>query len=206
MSEYKLVKSTMERYDIRLQGEDRWRCSWATISISDDGLFNAITDCGDFNYYWGSPGKSFKEFLIDICSNGSSYLYNKISNGDRKGQVDVEKTIENMKKKVIELRRESGLWSHVKGDFSQEEARVLWDALEGVKNDHSEISPDAFSSIFYYELPDTERRKVFSDEWWYEDLVVYTEDRSAKAFCEVVAPVFAEILKAEIENNESVTA
>lgn len=201
MSDYKLTKSIMERYDIRLQSEKSWRCQWATISISDDGVFNAQTDCGNFNYYWGSPGKPFKEFLTDICSKNSHYLYSKIARREKEGNVDVDKTIDNMKAKVIQNRLENrNRTPYVMDELSPEEARELWDALDCVQNNHSEISSDAFSSIFYYELPDKERRKAFSDEWWYDDILVYTEDRGAKAFCEVVAPVFAEILKNEIEN------
>jgi hypothetical protein len=203
MSDYKLTKSTMERYDIRLQGESRWRCAWATISISDDGVFNAQTDCGDFNYYWGSPGKSFKEFLSDICSENPHYLYSKIARREKEGNVDVDKTIDNMKKRVIESRREAGFRWLSKDDLSQEEARELWDALDCIQRNHSEISSDAFSSLFYYELPDNERRKAFYDEWWYDDILVYTKDRGAKAFCEVVAPVLAEILKNEIEISQT---
>jgi hypothetical protein len=207
MSDYKLTKSTMERYDIRLQGEDHWRCAWATISISDDGVFNAQTDCGNFNYYWGSPGKSFKSFLMDICSKDTNYLYRKIARSDREGQIDVEKTINNMKARVIQNRQENrNRTPYVMDELSPEEARELWDALDCIENNHSEISSDAFSSLFYYELPDKERSKVFSDEWWYDDILVTTEDIGAKAFCEVVAPVFAEILKSELEVSQTQNA
>jgi hypothetical protein len=206
MSDYKLTKSVMERYDIRLQGEDRWRCAWATISISDDGVFNAQTDCGNFNYYWGSPGKSFKEFLSDICSKDTHYLYRKIARREREGNIDVDKTIINMKKRVIESRRESGLRWLCKDDLTQEEARELWDALDCIQSNHDEITSDAFSSLFYYELPSEERSKVFSDEWWYDDILVTTSDRGAKAFCEVVSPVFAEILKSELKSSQTQNA
>ncbi|WP_144511558.1 hypothetical protein [Bacillus sp. FJAT-22090] len=203
MPDYKLSKSTMERYDIRLQGENRWRCAWATISISDDGVFNAQTDCGDFNYYWGSPGKPFKEFVADTFSKDPHYLYNKIARREKEGNIDVEKTINNMKKQVIESRREAGLRWLGKNDLTEYEARNLWDELENINNSHDEITPDAFSSLFYYELPKEERNKVFSDEFWHDDYLVYTQDRGAKAFCEVVAPVFAEIIYQELNEQKS---
>jgi hypothetical protein len=38
------------------------------------------------------------------------------------------------------------------------------------------------------------------------DLMVTTDDRQAKTFCEVVAPIFAEILMAELAKTEVVTA
>lgn len=202
MQEYTLGKSTMERYNIRLKGGDHWRCAWAMISISADGVFSAQTDCGDFSYRWGSFGDCFKTFLIDICSKDTGYLYRKISSSEREGKVDMEKTIENMKRRIIQNRRESGNRKpYVMDELSPEEARDLWDALDMV--DHSEISHDAFVSIFYHELPSDERRKVFSDEIWYEDVIVTTPDRRAKAFCEVVAPIFAEILRNELNQGKT---
>jgi len=205
MQEYKLGKSTMERYDIRLQGGDHWRCAWAIISISDDGIFNAQTDCGDFSYRWGSFGSCFKSFLIDVCSKDTSYLYHKISDRERESKVDMKQTIKNMKLKIIEQRRQDGNRAfYGKDDLTPTEARDLWDALELL--DHSELSNDAFVSLFYHDLPSVERRKVFSDEIWYEDVIVNTSDRRAQAFCEVIAPVFAEILKKELEKSKVASA
>lgn len=206
MQEYNVSKSTMERYNIRLKGGNHWRCAWAIVSISEDGFFNAQTDCGDFSYRWGSFGDCFKTFLFETCSKDTSYLYRKISDPEREGKIDMEKTIENMKLRVIQKRREDGIRKpYLRDELSPEEARELWDALELV-DQHNEISNDAFVSIFYHELPSEERRKVFSDEIWYEDVLVTTPDRRAKAFCEVVAPIFAEIMKHELEKSKAVTA
>lgn len=205
MQEYDLGKSTMERYNIRLNGGNHWRCAWAIISISDDGVFNAQTDCGDFSYRWGSFGDCFKSFLLKICSKDTSYLYRKIHDSERDGRIDMEKTIDNMKSRILQKRREDGNRKpYLRDELAPEQARDLWDSLDMI--DHTEISNDAFASIFYHELPSDERRKVFSDEFWYDDLLVTTPDRRAQAFCEVVAPVFAEILKAELEKEKAVTA
>ncbi|MEF2247729.1 hypothetical protein V1L65_22515 [Paenibacillus sp. IITD108] len=187
----------MERYNIRLNGGNHWRCAWAIISISADGVFNAQTDCGDFSYRWGSFGDCFKSFLLEICSKDTSYLYRKISDPEREGKIDMEKTIDNMKLRILKKRREDGNRKpYLHDELSEYEARELWDALDSV--DHSEVSNDAFTSIFYYELPSDERRKVFSDEFWYDDLLVTLPDRRAQAFCEAVAPIFAEVLQAEL--------
>ncbi|WP_342489155.1 hypothetical protein MKX67_08855 [Cytobacillus sp. FSL W7-1323] len=201
--DYSLEKSTMERYDIQIKNEDGWRCAWAIISISNDGVFNAQTDCGNFSYSWGSFGECFKSFLIDVCSKDSSYLYDKISSSERQGKIDVEKTIDNMKKRVIENRKEAGLRWLGSGNLTADEARELWDSLDFVQDNHDDITAEAFSSIFHYELPDKERGKVFSDEWWYDDILVTTDDQQATAFCEVVAPIFAEILKEELKAKET---
>jgi hypothetical protein len=205
MTGYNLTKSTMERYDIRIKNEDHWKCAWAVISISEDGMFNAQTDCGDFNYNWGSFGDCFKSFLADICSKDTDYLYGKIHSQDRDGNIDIEKTINNMKAKVIENRRENGNRTpYVLDELSPDEARDLWDELDSIQRNHDEISPDAFFSLFYHELSSKERRKVFSDEIWHDDILITIPDRKANAFCEVVAPLFADILKKELAEKEAV--
>lgn len=204
MSEFNLTKSTMERYDIRLKNENSWRCAWAVISISNDGFLNAQTDCGDFSYRWGSFGNCFKSFLINICSKDGSYLYDKIHSRERAGNVDVEETINNMKVKIIHNRRGNGNRTpYVMDELSPEEARELWDELDSIQNNHGEITHDAFASIFYHELSSKEREKVFGDEFWHDNFLVTTEDREAKTFCEVVAPIFAEILKQELSDKKS---
>ncbi|XEC97026.1 hypothetical protein AB6A23_11075 [Paenibacillus tarimensis] len=207
MQEYSIGKSTMERYNIRLKGGNHWRCAWAIISISDDGVFNAQTDCGDFSYRWSSFGECFKSFLIEICSKDTDYLYRKICDSELDGRIDIEKTVDNMKSRIIQRRREDGNRKPFLCDdeLSPDEARELWDALNSLSC-HDEVSNDAFASIFYHELPSDERRKVFSDEFWYDDLLVTSPDRRAKAFCEVIAPIFAEILKGELEKAQIVTA
>lgn len=205
MSEYSLTKSMMERYDIRLKNENSWRCVWAVISISNDGFFNAQTDCGDFSYRWGSFGDCFKSFLINICSKDGRYLYNKIHSRERAGNVDVEETINNMKARIIQNRRENGNRTpYVMDELSPEEARDLWDELDSIQSSYDEVSHDAFASLFYHELPSKEREKAFGDEFWHDDFLVTTEDREAKTFCEVVAPVFAEILKQELVEQKAV--
>lgn len=201
VQEYSNGKSTMERYNIRLKGGNHWRCAWAIISISDDGVFSAQTDCGDFSYRWTSFGDCFKTFLARICSKDTNYLYRKLSDPERDGRIDMKKTVQNMKSQIIKKRREDGIRKpYLRDELSPDEARELWDALESAEAEHGEISNDAFSSIFYYELPSDERRKVFSDEFWYEDILVTVPDRKAEAFCEVIAPVFAEVLKQELES------
>lgn len=201
MAEFNVEKSIMERYDIRLKGEDSWRCSWAVISISDDGFFNVQSDCGDFSYRWGSFGDCFKSFLIGIL-NDSGYLYSKICDNDKDNEIDMEKTIINMKKRIILNRQEVGnMTPYLDDELSPEEARELWDELDMVNNSYGTVSQDAFASIFYYELPSKERDKAFG-EFWHDDILEYSSDRSAETFCEVVAPVFKEILKVELKNKK----
>lgn len=175
-------KSTMERYDIRIDNENKWRCLWAVISISDDGFFNAQTDCGDFSYRWGGFGDCFKTFLVEISN--SDYLYNKIATKDE--FVDGEETVKQFKERLLERRR--------KNEIDEYEARVAWEDIEELSEETYRMSPDGFhyalqaKDALSQALPDI-----------YDDLdLVFRKDTAAQTFCEVVMPVFAEFLEKEI--------
>lgn len=180
-------KSTMERYDIRIDNENKWRCLWAVISISDDGFFNAQTDCGDFSYRWGAFGDCFKSFLIEI--NSSDYLYSKIATKDV--FVDGEETVKQFKEQLLTRRRED--------EVDEYEARGAWEEIEELSEETYRMSPDGFHYALQakYSL-----NKALPDI--YADLdLVFRKDTAAQAFCEVVMPVFVEILKEEITEKKT---
>lgn len=187
MSDFTIKKSVMERYDIRINNENRFRCLWAVISISDDGFFTAQTDCGDFNYRWGSFGDCFKSFLIDIDKD--DYLYGKIATKDE--FVDGEETAKKFKSQLLKCRWE--------GDINEYEAREAWEEIEELIEETYRMSPDGFHYVLQAKyalnqaLPDI-----------YDDLdLVFKKDRKAQAFCEVVMPVFVEILKKELAEKKT---
>ncbi len=93
---------------------------WAIVVIGSDGYFSACSDYGNYAFIWGSHGRDdFREFLLDARKD-TSYFANKLSAG---GEVyDADATIAEVKKYIIELRREDG--------FSKEKARDEWDLLE----------------------------------------------------------------------------
>jgi hypothetical protein len=132
-------------------------------------------------------------------------LYGKLHNRDKAEQVDVEKTIHNFKERIIGNRRETGVVPIYRDALTQDEARQLWDALIEVENEHSELSIDAFTSILYHELGhlrDIRQKIVCEEDFYHDDIIVHTIDREANTFCEVVAPLFAEILKREVGATE----
>lgn len=175
-------KSTMARYDIRINNENKWRCLWAVISISDDGFFNAQTDCGDFSYRWGAFGECFKTFLIQI--NSSDYLYSKIATKDE--FVDGEETVKQFKEQLLTRRREN--------EVDEYEAREAWEEIEELIEETCRMSPDGFHYALQAKYTLNKALPGI-----YDDLdLVFRRDTAAQAFCEVVMPVFVEILRAEI--------
>ena len=50
----------------------------AQVVITDDGMFSAISDYGNFGFAWRAYGHNFKEFLISIKN---PYFADKMSTG-----------------------------------------------------------------------------------------------------------------------------
>lgn len=205
---FKLTKSVSEVYNLQI---DSHRCAWATITINDCGDFNAITDCGNFNYSWRGYGSgTFKDFLIRIFSKAegrSSYVYGKLSDSNR-DEVDCKETIEPMKKEFIEKYRElyhdkrknaryiktfETKWAFQDLQYN---ARATWDVLQELENEGN-MSQDRFLSALWH---DGRVHSIFFDGDYLSCLdLKMTGDRQAITFCEVVAPVFVEALKQEVQ-------
>lgn len=186
MTGFTIEKSIMERYDIRINNENNWRCAWATISISDDGFFNAQTDCGDFSYRWGSFGDCFKSFLLKI---NDGYLYSKISRKEE--LVDGEATVRTLKVNMLNERKSDNI--------DEVEAREAWEELEELESECYRMSPESF----HYALADKEIvNEVFSDIYEVLD-IIYLKDAEAQTFCEVVMPIFVKILKKELAEKKT---
>lgn len=188
MSEFTVKKSKVERYDIRFDGENRWRCRWATVWISEDGFFNAQTDCGDFSYRWNSFGGCFKSFLIAI--DKEDYLYGKIAKDTER--VDAEESVKQIKIALLEKRRRREITRDVV-DLSWGDIEELIDECDGQS---AEVFYCRTSSKFWL------TEKALPELFDFLE-IDYKPDRAAKVFCEVVMPVFVEVLRKEIAEKET---
>lgn len=191
--EYKVSKSTMERYDIRIKDS----FAWAVITISEDGFFNVQSDYGSYNYAWGSFGDCFKSFLIDLGKNCAEYpmdyLYDKIHR--RSSDVDTKLSLEEMKISLLEKRQQN--------DIDEDQAREAWDDIINIEESCDKHSQDAF----YNEIHNSSAlEEVFNpDQLWYYavECIYFHPDYSCKAFCEKIMPIFAEILSKELETKQA---
>lgn len=180
MEKYRFEKSTCEKYTIRWDNG-----GWAIFTIDEKGLFNCQSDYGDYQYMWPNHGrKSFKHFILELAED-SSYLLNKVS---KKDYFNYEKSLKSWEAKIIELRRGN--------DCIKEQAREAWDFLHDL-DDYSSDERLIQEKIYESE----EIKAICPDEPWYtfETIMEYSLD--AIYFAEKIMPMFAEILKEEIENH-----
>lgn len=146
------------------------------------GLFKANTDYGSYQYYW-SPNDNYKEFLIGL---NRGYFLDKMSYEKELMEVDIEKTIIDWKKKILEMRRDR--WNYDK--FDKDNARELWDFVDSELDDS--MSSETLQRYMYDKCSDLD-----IEEPWYDFGVVdrYKDDveKFYKLFCE-----FQEKLRKEI--------
>lgn len=182
MEEYTFKKSACERYDLR------WKHGgWATFTIDENGgLFNCQSDFGSYNYEWPNHGrKSFKHFLIEI-TRSTDYLLGKVST---KNHFDYGKALDKWKSEIIKLRRAR--------ECTEEDARSAWEFIEGL--DEYSGSPQ----IIQKEIYESEVLNRIQDEPWYMFDVELDYSPQALIFANKVMPMFAEILRREIDVSES---
>ena len=99
-----ITKSTVICYKIRFKESSLW----ADITIDENdkaGRLQIASDFGDWQYYWGSCGESFKKFLIGLDIH---YTAGKFG-ADR--WFDLDKTIALLKSQVEEYLSYEGYLS-----------------------------------------------------------------------------------------------
>lgn len=179
--DYTFKKSVCERYDVRFRHE------WAIFTIDENGgLFNCHSSYGDYSYSWPHHGrKTFKHFLIEITRD-YEYLLNKVSS---KSYFNFDKNVELWKKKIIEWRREYKI--------EKEQARNAFNTID-------ELDDGSADYVYSQLIGSGVIREICSDAWEVFDCVKeYPGD--AMAFATKLMPIFAEILKAEIEQKAVTT-
>lgn len=175
--EYTFKKSTCERYDLRFR-----EFGWAIFTIDENGgVFNCQSDFGDYSHCWPNHGrKTFKHFLIEI-NRSPDYLLGKIS---EENYFYFDKSLEDWKNGIISRRKEL--------ECTKEEAREAWNFI----NDIDSSMP---YQLLQNELYGSSELKALCSEPWYVFETELDYPPHAKRFVNEIMPMFAEILKAEIE-------
>ena len=175
-NEFTIEKSNVVCYKIRHPKSGMY---WADITIDTPGekrgRIMIASDYGDWQYYWGSVGGGFKDFL---CNINIGYVAGKFG-ADR--HFDQMATIKSMKKEVIKLRRSE--------DINSETARNIWKDIESLDdyNDSQTFGYVAYNSTYLTELFDCG-----------PDLI-YDYTPQFRKFWKTIWPVFIDQLKKEIE-------
>lgn len=203
MSEYKLEKTVSECYRISIPGS----FAWATITINEVGDLNILSDYGSFSYAWRSFGKSFKEFLVRICDKCEKeprgYLYSKLHDRHRASMVECEETVKQFKIDLFNSYREKkrDFWYMEKDKKAiyprlENKVRDAYDSLCSIESEGT-MSLEAFSSAIWHDSNLSD--ELFGEEYFVYANIVQTGDTHCAAFCKEIAPVFAKILREELE-------
>jgi len=185
--DYKFKKSVCERYDIKFN--NGW--GWAIITIDENGgIFNCQSDYGNYAYSWPNHGrKSFKHFILELARD-THYLLKKVANED---YFDYWKQKKHWKKVIAKARKDN--------ECTKEQARDAWEFLDRL--DSYEHSPQIIQEKLY---TSDEIGAIAGSEPWYMFDTEMDYSPSAKAFAKKIMPMFAEIIKQEIEKVSQVTA
>lgn len=170
---------TADRYDIK------WKNGWAVVFITEDGLFSAISDYGNYGYYWASPGMPFKEFVIGL-EKDPGYMLSKIGG---KMKIDEGATVKNIREDVLKARKS--------GSIDEESARKCMDEIDNHLYGTS-------GEEFCRELENCEELIKVYDGDLSSIPINHEYSGQAQGFVKEVMPRLAEILRKELENDRLV--
>lgn len=145
-----------------------------------------------YSYSWGATKGDFIQFLIDIFSKDTEYLFGNLEDKSFNNFVDTEKTAENMQKLVLEARYNRNI--------DEDEARELWEEIESFSN-YEDVTLGYFYDLYSNKFAIGIKNDVISDEPWFEEFVERQEDYKCRVFCEKVAPILAQVLKHEYQKS-----
>jgi len=174
---YTFTKSTCEKYTIQSK---EW--SYAIFIIDENGgIFSCQSDYGDYQYRWTNHGrKSFKHFLIEI-SKDPRYLLFKVSD---ENHFNFDKTIDDWHKIILKWRKSGKIEDKIK-------ARDAYDFISDIDRSSADV--------VYNDLYNSHEMESICDCITDCFDVCMEYPHSAIAFSSEIMPVFAEILKNEID-------
>lgn len=100
---------------------------WAWIVISSTGYFSAVSDLGNYAFFWTHHGcKDFRQFLYNAHKNWD-YFCSKLSYGpgNKNKEYDGAATYQLIKEHILSERK----YSSGQGRYDKEFARKEWDLL-----------------------------------------------------------------------------
>lgn len=115
---------TIHRYYLpSLKGE-----GWAIVYITSLGEFTALSDYGNYGYWWSHHGcKDIREFFLGALKD-PGYFVGKLSGGAT--EYDGEASLKSVKQYILSVRRDKS--------WTKECAREEWDLLDMNENLYSD--------------------------------------------------------------------
>jgi hypothetical protein len=151
---------------------------WAEVLLASSGMFAAVSDYGNYAYPWRAHGeRDFREFVAGLAKDGN-YAAGKFS---RRSEYQGRETLAAVKRHICEGRRA--------GWCDADEAREMWDEL-------SDFDIESHADEFSRWLRESDGASTIADAF---EFAVYDYPADVKAFCRLVLPRLAEVLRAELE-------
>lgn len=159
------------------------------IVDEDNNRFTARLYNGEtYTYSWSAPNSIFTVYLVDIFEKYNEYLYDKLCDVTAHNNVEVEKTVDKMRKILLESRRQNSI--------DEDDARDIWIELDYLHGE--EDMPDHFFYDAYARhLEKGIEKGVFSDEPYFEEFVTFGIDYKCDHFCQKIAPILAQVLRSQ---------
>ncbi len=159
----------VELFDVRNKGE------WATIVLVDDSQCLIHSTFGSWGYGWYSIGEqTLRQFL---CEADRGYVMSKLA---RKDYLDIDSTIKQWKRLIIECLRSSRI--------TKEQARTYFDEIAGLD--------ECDNALFHHSVLST------------DNLLGFIQDRTLgcdydycpqfRGFMDTIWPAFIEQMKEEV--------
>lgn len=174
------MKKPLHVWQYSFRGTNNWNEGWAEVMLREDGFFSAISDFGNFAYYWPlkhTGHADIREFFLRIDWD---YVANKLK---PEKHVDSEKSFARTREHILQMRRG--------GTYSREEARAKWDYVNSFhRSDWTE---------FMY---DSDTHEHFVEPW---ELAVRELDLMVVRFAkEVVCTRLRDRIRVELESERGV--
>jgi hypothetical protein len=156
--------------------------AWAEVLLTSSGMFAVVSDYGNYAYPWRAHGeRDFREFVAGLAKDGN-YAAGKLS---QRTAYQGDATLAAIKRHICEGRRA--------GWCNAAEAREMWSELDA-------YDLDGYAEEFSRWLRESDGARKIADAF---EFAVYDYPADVKAFCRLVLPRLAEVLRAELEAERS---
>jgi hypothetical protein len=188
---YSKSRATADVYRFVFKG---YLSGWVIFTICDEtGELSVQSDWGCWGHRWNTDhlgnGATLTEFIRDRDPEYADYLANKLSYSmptDHRELPDQEATEENIRKHILERRRERAI--------TKDEAEEAWESVDYFIEEYAEGGP----SVAYYNLPRILHEVLGADV--HEYFFATKENPSLTVLRESLLPILIRELK-EIEAN-----
>lgn len=154
---------------------------WAIVILDSTGYFSTVSDFGNYAYLWTAHGQPDFRMFVKGLHRDWDYAATKLGDYDSNHRFDVEKTVHEIRKAILEARRSR--------EFSKEQALQEW--TEASDLDSNNISPEQWHE-----------RTSLGDPGEY---CRYRRDSDLEAFCKLLLPRLSKLVQAELDLERQTT-